>query len=157
VIAFATLGDGDKAADLFSLINPINHSSTRSSVYRYNVEPYIVAADVYSEPPHVGRGGWTWYTGSAGWMYRASIESILGLRLRGAFLLLAPCIPKHWPRFEIVFQYASTRYEIAVENPHGISSGIIYAELDGQPLSEDPMRLPLHDDGASHRICAILG
>ena len=157
VIAFATLGDGDKAADLFSLINPINHSSTRSGMHRYKVEPYIVAADVYSEPPHVGRGGWTWYTGSAGWMYRASIESILGLRLRGAFLLLAPCIPKHWPRFEIVFQYASTRYEIAVENPHGVSRGITYAELDGQPLSEDPMRVPLHDDGTSHRICAILG
>ena len=157
VIAFATLGDGDKAADLFSLINPINHSRTRSSVHRYKVEPYIVAADVYSEPPHVGRGGWTWYTGSAGWMYRASIESILGLRLRGAFLLLSPCIPKHWPRFEIVFQYASTRYEIAVENPHGVSREITYAELDGQPLSEDPMRVPLHDDGTSHRICAILG
>ena len=90
-------------------------------------------------------------------MYKASIESILGPRLRGAFLLLAPCIPKHWPRFEIVFQYASTRYEIAVENPHGVSRGITYAELDGQPLSEDPMRLPLHDDGTTHRICAILG
>jgi cyclic beta-1,2-glucan synthetase len=157
VIAFATLGDGDKAADLFSLINPINHSHTRAGVHRYKVEPYVTAADVYSESPHVGRGGWTWYTGSAGWMYRAGIESVLGLRLQGAFLLLAPCIPKHWPRFEIVFQYASTRYEIVVENPHGVSRGISYAELDGQPLSEDPLRVPLHDDGTSHRICAILG
>jgi cyclic beta-1,2-glucan synthetase len=157
VIAFATLGHGDKAADLFSLINPINHSSTRASVHRYKVEPYIAAADVYSESPHVGRGGWTWYTGSAGWMYRAGIESILGLRLQGAFLLLAPCIPKHWPRFEIVFQYASTRYEIAVENPHGVSGGIICAEFDGQPLSEGPIRVPLHDDGASHKIRAVLG
>ena len=101
VIAFATLGDGDKAAELFSLLNPINHASTRASVHRYKVEPYVVAADVYSVPPHVGRGGWTWYTGSAGWMYRAGLESILGLRLQGAFLLLAPCIPKHWPRFDI--------------------------------------------------------
>jgi cyclic beta-1,2-glucan synthetase len=112
---------------------------------------------VYSEPPHVGRGGWTWYTGSAGWMYRAGIESILGLRLRGAILLLAPCIPKHWPRFEIVFRYGSTRYEIAVENPQGVSRGIIYAELDGQPLAEDPIRVPLHDDGTSHRIRTVLG
>jgi cyclic beta-1,2-glucan synthetase len=157
VIAFATLGHGDKATDLFSLINPINHSSARSSVQRYKVEPYVAAADVYSESPHVGRGGWTWYTGSAGWMYRAGIESILGLRLQGAFLLLAPCIPKHWPRFEIVFQYASTRYEIAVENPHGVSGGIICAEFDGQPLSEGPIRVPLHDDGTSHKIRAVLG
>jgi cyclic beta-1,2-glucan synthetase len=157
VIAFATLGDGDKAAGLFSLINPINHSSTRTSVHRYKVEPYIAAADVYSESPHIGRGGWTWYTGSAGWMYRAGIESILGLRVQGAFLLLAPCIPKHWPRFEIVFQYASARYEIAVENPHGVSRGITRAEFDGQPLSEGSIRVPLHDDGTSHRIRAVLG
>ena len=157
VIAFATLGDGDKAADLFSLINPINHSSTRARAHRYKVEPYVAVADVYSESSHVGRGGWTWYTGSAGWMYRAGIEFILGLRLQGAFLLLAPCIPRHWPRFEIVFQYASARYEIAVENPRGVSRGITHAEFDGQPLSEDPIRVPLHDDGRSHRIRAVLG
>ena len=118
---------------------------------------YIVAADVYSEPPHVGRGGWTWYTGSAGWIYRAGIESVLGLRLQGAFLLLAPCIPKHWPRFEIVFQYASARYEIVVENPHGVSRGITQAELDGQPLAQGPIRVPLDDDGTSHRVLAVLG
>ena len=157
VIAFATLGDGDKAADLFSLINPINHSSTRASVQRYKVEPYVVAADVYSEAPHVGRGGWTWYTGSAGWMYRAGIESILGLRLRGSFLLLTPCIPKHWPHFEVVFRYGSTRYEIVVENPHGVCRGITHVELDGQPLSEGPIRVPLRDDGTTHRIRAVLG
>ena len=157
MIAFATLGQGDKAAGLFSLINPINHSSTRASIQRYKVEPYVVAADVYSEPPHVGRGGWTWYTGSAGWMYRAGLESILGLRLQGAFLLLAPCIPKHWPHFDIVYRHASTRYEIAVENPHGVCRGITHAELDGQPLSEGPIRVPLRDDGATHRIRAVLG
>ena len=157
VIAFATLGDGDKAADLFSLINPINHSSSRASIHRYKVEPYVTAADVYSESPHVGRGGWTWYTGSAGWMYRAGIESILGLRLQGAFLLLAPCIPKHWPRFEIVFQYASTRYEIVVENPHGVSRGITQAELDGQALPGNQVRVPLAEDGATHRVRVVLG
>jgi cyclic beta-1,2-glucan synthetase len=157
VIAFATLGDGDKAADLFSLINPINHSSSRASIHRYKVEPYVTAADVYSEYPHVGRGGWTWYTGSAGWMYRAGIESILGLRLQGAFLLLAPCIPKHWTRFEIVFQYASTRYDIAVENPHGVSRGITQAELDGQALPGSQARVPLEEDGATHRVRVVLG
>ena len=83
VMAFAALGEGDKAAGLFSLLNPINHARTRADVHRYKVEPYVVAADVYAEPPHVGRGGWTWYTGSAGWMQRAGIESILGLRLQG--------------------------------------------------------------------------
>ena len=94
VMAFAALGEGDKAADLFSLLNPINHARTRADVLRYKVEPYVVAADVYATAPHVGRGGWTWYTGSAGWMHRAGVESILGLRIRGAFLHLDPCIPK---------------------------------------------------------------
>ena len=83
VMAFAALGEGDKAAALFSLLNPINHARTRADVHRYKVEPYVVAADVYAAAPHVGRGGWTWYTGSAGWMQRAGVESILGLRLRG--------------------------------------------------------------------------
>jgi cyclic beta-1,2-glucan synthetase len=157
VIAFANLGHGDKAADLFSLINPINRSSARASVQRYKVEPYIVAADVYSVSPHVGRGGWTWYTGSAGWMYRAGIESILGLRLQGAFLLLAPCIPKQWPRFEIVFHYASTRYEIAVENPYGVNGGITRAEFDGEALPGNQARVPLAKDGSIHRVRVVLG
>ncbi len=94
VMAFAALGEGDKAAALFSLLNPINHARTRSDVHRYKVEPYVVAADVYAAAPHVGRGGWTWYTGSAGWMQRAGVESILGLRLEGDVLRLDPCIPK---------------------------------------------------------------
>ena len=98
VMAFAALGEGDKAADLFSLLNPINHARSRSDVLRYKVEPYVVAADIYASAPHIGRGGWTWYTGSAGWMQRAGIESILGLTIRGAALHLDPCIPKTWPR-----------------------------------------------------------
>jgi len=156
-IAFAALGDGDKSAELFSLMNPINHTSTRADLRRYKVEPYVVAADVYSVAPHVGRGGWTWYTGSAGWLYRAGIEAILGFRVQGAFLLLAPCIPKAWPRFEIVFKYHSARYEIAVENPHGVSRGIAYLELDGKTLPQGPTRLPLVDDGETHKVRLILG
>ena len=105
MIAFAMLGDGDKAAELFSMLNPINRSSSRAAIDRYKVEPYVVCADVYSEPPHVGRGGWTWYTGSAGWMYRAGLEWILGFRVQGAMLLLDPCIPKTWKGFEIVYRY----------------------------------------------------
>ncbi len=99
VMAFAALGDGDKAAKLFALLNPINTARTRGDVLRYKVEPYVVAADVYSQPPHVGRGGWTWYTGSAAWMQRAGIESILGVRIEAGLLCLDPCIPKTWPKF----------------------------------------------------------
>jgi cyclic beta-1,2-glucan synthetase len=157
VIAFASLGQGNKAAELFALLNPINSSATRADVTRYKVEPYITAADVYSEPPHVGRGGWTWYTGSAAWLYRSGVESILGLTRQGAFLLLAPCIPAHWPRFEIVFQHGATRYEIAVENPRGVNRGITHAEIDGAALPAGPLRIPLADDGKTHRIRAVVG
>ena len=117
VIAFALLGQADKAAELFSLLNPVNRTTTRADVHRYKVEPYVVAADIYSVAPHVGRGGWTWYTGSAGWMYRAGLESILGFHLQGNRLRLEPCIPAHWPGFEIAFKYRTSRYEIRVENP----------------------------------------
>jgi len=157
VMAFAALGEGDKAAALFSLVNPINHTSTRADVQRYKVEPYAVAADVYSVFPHVGRGGWTWYTGSAGWLYRAGIEGILGLRVQGDFLLLDPCIPKAWPGFEIVFRYRSARYEIAVENPRGVSRGVASASLDGNALPQGPTRVPLVDDGAVHKVKVVLG
>jgi cyclic beta-1,2-glucan synthetase len=157
VLAFAALGQGDKSAELFSLMNPIKRTSTRADVQRYKVEPYAVAADVYSVAPHAGRGGWTWYTGTAGCLYRAGLEGILGFRLQGAFLLLAPCIPKAWPRFEIVFKYRSARYEIAVENPDGVSCGVASAELDGKALPDGPTRVPLVDDGRAHKVCVILG
>jgi cyclic beta-1,2-glucan synthetase len=156
-IAFAALGQGDKSAELFSLMNPINRTSTRADLQRYKAEPYVVAADIYSVAPHVGRGGWTWYTGSAGWLYRVGIEAILGFRLQGAVLWLAPCIPKAWPRFEIIFKYRSARYEIAVENPNGVSGGIAHAELDGMALPKGPTRVPLADDGRAHKVRVILG
>ncbi len=157
VIAFAMLGDGDKAGELFSLLNPINHANTREGIHRYKVEPYVACADVYSMPPHVGRGGWTWYTGSAGWMYRAGIEWILGFRLRGKTLLIDPCIPRKWPGFEIVYRYGATRYEIAVENPRGVSRGVTSVELDGKALAQRPAQIALADDSATHRVRIILG
>ncbi len=157
VLAFAALGDGDKAGELFTVLNPINHASTRAGVHRYKVEPYVMAADVYAEPPHVGRGGWTWYTGSAGWMYQAGVEWILGFRLRGATLVMDPCIPRAWPRFEIVFRYHRSRYEIVVENPHGVCRGVASAELDGQRLAGDGASIPLVDDGGTHRVQIVLG
>jgi len=157
VIAFAMLGDGDKAGELFSMLNPINHASTPEAVHRYKVEPYVVCADLYSTPPHVGRGGWTWYTGSAGWMYRAGLEWILGFRLQGAALLLDPCIPRTWPGFKIAFRYHSARYDIAVENPGGVSRGVVRAELDGVALPGNQARVPLADDDAIHRVRVVLG
>jgi cyclic beta-1,2-glucan synthetase len=157
VLAFAALGDGDKAAELFSILNPITHSSTPSQVDRYKVEPYVMAADVYTQPPHIGRGGWTWYTGSASWMYQAGVEWILGFRLRGKTLLMDPCIPHEWPGYEIDFRYQSARYEIVVENPQGVSRGVAASQLDGQELPDGIAAIPLADDGITHQVRVVLG
>ncbi|MBK8174873.1 MAG: glycosyl transferase [Rhodospirillales bacterium] len=157
VIAFAALGEGDRAARLFSILNPVNHARTRAGVLRYKVEPYVVAADVYAKPPHIGRGGWTWYTGSAGWMQRAGVESILGLRLQGDFLHLDPCIPRAWPGFDILLRHRSARYEINVANPGGVERGVAVATLDENLLTERPLRLRLADDGGTHRLHVRLG
>ena len=104
----------------------------------------------------MGRGGWTWYTGSAGWLYRAGLESILGFRIEDAHLLLDPCIPRAWPRYEIVYRHRSARYEIVVENPNGANRGVGHAELDGEALSQRPVRVPLADDGQTHRVRVVL-
>ena len=157
VMAFACLGEGDKAAALFWMLNPINHARTRIDMHRYKVEPYVVAADVYAAPGHVGRGGWTWYTGSAGWMQRAGVESILGLRIEGGALRLDPCIPRSWPRFEITLRHGTSRFEIVVENPQGVQRGIATAELDGEKIAARPLSIPLKDDGAVHRLQVRLG
>ena len=155
--AFALLGDGDRATELFSILNPINHSSTRAGIHRYKVEPYVVCADVYSAAQHVGRGGWTWYTGSAGWMYRTAVEGILGVNLRGATLVIAPCIPRAWPGFEMTYKFGSARYRIAVENPNGVSRGVKRATLDGQEIPGAACIIQLKDDGAYHYGVVTLG
>ena len=155
VIAYALLGDGDRAGELFALLNPINHASTRAGLHKYKVEPYVAAADVYAVWPHTGRGGWTWYTGSSGWMYRAGLESILGFQLRGARLKIDPCVPRWWREFEIQYRHGATRYHIKVENPHGVSRGIAALEVDGVAQGTDD--LPLADDGARHNVRVVLG
>ena len=157
VIAFAMLGDGNKAGELFAMMNPINHARTPDAVQRYKVEPYVMCGDIHSFPPHTGRGGWSWYTGSAGWMYRAGLESILGFRLQGSSLLLDPCIPKAWPGFQINFRYRTSRYDIAIENPRGVSHGIFRAELDGVTLAGKKARFALVDDSATHHVRVVLG
>ncbi|HEX7185386.1 MAG TPA: glucoamylase family protein [Thermoanaerobaculia bacterium] len=159
VLAFAALGDGDKAAELFSLLNPILHARTRAGIHRYKVEPYVMAGDVYAEPGHLGRGGWTWYTGSAGWMYRAGVEWILGLRLRGDVLSIDPAIPRAWPSYEAVLRHGAAQYTITVENPRGATRGVAEAELDGAPVpvpSGGAAELTLVEEGL-HRIRVVLG
>jgi cyclic beta-1,2-glucan synthetase len=158
ILAFAALGDGDRAAELFSLLNPINHGKTRAGVQRYKVEPYVIAGDVYAEPTHLGRGGWTWYTGSAGWMYRAGIESILGFRLRGTTLTIDPAISRTWPSYEITFRYHAATYTITVENPNGAMRGVATAELDGAALEvkDGKAEVGLVQEG-QHKVRVVLG
>jgi cyclic beta-1,2-glucan synthetase len=157
VLAFALLGDGDMAGELFSLLNPINHASTRAGIHRYKVEPYVICADVYSAPPHVGRGGWTWYTGSAGWMYRVGVEGILGVHVRGDTLVVDPCVPRGWNGFEFTYKHGSSRYRISVKNPRGVSRGIAGASLDGKELPSGACEIKLVDDGRYHYGQVTLG
>ncbi len=155
VMAVARLGNGDEAAELFHLLNPINHTRSAADVERYKAEPYVTAGDVYAHPAHAGRGGWTWYTGSAGWMYRAGLESILGLKRHGGHFELDPCIPAAWPGYSIVWRFGSTRYHISVSNPEHRCREVAEAELDGHPV--DPAAIPLVDDGGEHRVTVVMG
>jgi cyclic beta-1,2-glucan synthetase len=157
-MAFAMQGDGDRAGELLAILNPIHHSDDAAGMHRYKVEPYVACADIYSEPPHIGRGGWTWYTGSAGWMYRVTLEWLLGFRVQGSALRLDPCIPRHWPRFEIAYRHGATPYDIVVENPLGVCCGVLTIKLDGHLLAAQTGRLvSLVDDGRAHRIEVVLG
>jgi len=155
VMAVAAQGSGDEAVELFHLLNPINHTRTAADVERYKAEPYALAGDVYAHPQHAGRGGWSWYTGAAGWLYRAGLESILGLRRQGSTFAIAPCIPASWPEYTVVWRYGRTRYEIAVTNPQRRCRGVASAELDGARV--DPKAIPLVDDGATHAVQVVLG
>jgi cyclic beta-1,2-glucan synthetase len=155
VLALAKLGSGDEAAELFHMLNPINHTRTPADVQQYKTEPYAVAGDVYDHPAHRGRGGWSWYTGSAGWMYRVALEGMLGLHRHGASFAVHPCIPSSWPSFSIEWRFGTTRYSIFVENPERRCAGVASAEMDGSPV--EPGAIPLMDDGGSHRVRVVLG
>jgi cyclic beta-1,2-glucan synthetase len=155
VMALAKLGDGDEAFELFHLINPINHTRTASDTERYKGEPFVLAGDVYAHPEHLGRAGWTWYTGSAGWLYRAGLESILGLRRRGTVFEMDPCIPASWPEFKISWRFGASRYDIAVANPERRARGVAVAERDGVVV--DPRAIPLVDDGGVHLVRLTMG
>ena len=148
-MAFAALGDHQRAWELLGLINPIHHALTPEAVKTYKVEPYVVAADVYGVAPHIGRGGWSWYTGSAGWLYRLIVESLLGLRLDVDVLHLAPCLPADWPGFKVHYRYRQTVYAIAVAQS-AIGEGGMYVTVDGVAQPEPVIRLL--DDGREHAV-----
>jgi len=153
--AAASLGLGGQAHDLFRLLNPIGHAEDPDGVVRYKVEPYVVAGDIYSRPPHVGRGGWSWYTGSAGWLYRVGLESLLGFRRAGNVLSVEPCIPPGWSGYELTYRYGSTTYRIVVENPGHRERGVAEVWLDGE--RRDTTRISLVDDDRTHEIRILMG
>ncbi|MEO8392309.1 MAG: glucoamylase family protein, partial [Chloroflexota bacterium] len=155
VWALAQLGQGNQAGDLFRLLNPITHSDTPEKATKYRVDPYVVAADVYSVAPHVGRGGWTWYTGSASWMYRLGIEAILGLKRQGNRLQIDPCIPDDWLGYEAIYRDGETLYNIHVRNPQGVNRGVVQIKLDSSILAENSVSLL--QDGDHHEIHVELG
>ncbi len=155
VMALARRGSGDEAMEFLHMLNPANHARTPGDAERYKVEPYVVAGDVLSHPAHAGRGGWTWYTGSAGWMYRAGLESILGLRRKGSTFEMDPCIPSSWPEYSIDWRFKGTRYRISVSNPKRRCYRVARAELDGACV--DARAIPLVDDGGNHLVTLVLG
>jgi len=154
-MAIAQLGSGDEAVELFHMLNPINRARSPADLESYKVEPYVIASDVYAHPMHLGRGGWTWYTGSAGWLHRFGVESILGLKRQGNTFTIQPCIPRAWPGFELSWRFGQSRYEIKVENRAGPSCEVAEAVLDGKAV--DPLAIPLVDDGRTHEVLVVLG
>ena len=155
VQALCLLGQGERAHELFSLLNPISHTTDRAAIETYRVEPYVLAADVYANPQHHGRGGWTWYTGSASWMYRIAVENMLGLQREGARLHVAPCVPPSWTEFKVTYRYGKSELVLAFENPSGASTGVRRIELDGTVLEGGSV--PLIDDGRRHRVRVLMG
>ena len=156
VLAQARLGNGDAAHDLFALLNPINHALTSDAADRYKVEPYVVAADVYSTPPHEGRGGWTWYTGSAGWMYRAGIEGILGITRKGDRLAVKPCLPSGWTDVRVTITLGDACYSVSILRDDGPGKGHGSASLDGSELQvlDDGLEVPLQS-GHHHLVIRL--
>ena len=155
VMALARLGAGDEAAEMFHALNPINHTRTGDGVEHYKAEPYVVAGDVYARPPHAGRAGWSWYTGSAAWMYRVAVESILGLRRSGETFTIDPCIPASWRGYEIVWRVQGTEYRISVENPAGQCRGVASVVVDG--VEEHTKTVPLVHNGGTRHVRVVLG
>jgi cyclic beta-1,2-glucan synthetase len=149
-MALARQGDGERAAKILRMLNPIERTVDPETVWRYGVEPYVVAADVYHLTGRIGKGGWSWYTGSAAWMYRAWVEEILGLKLRGDRMQIDPVIPTWWGGFRLRYRHGEAVYEIQVENPEGCQRGVAWVEMDGQRMQDKV--IPLERSLVKHRI-----
>jgi len=148
-MAFAALGDSRRAWELLPMVNPISHAISSEAMAAYKVEPYAVAADIYALSPHTGRGGWTWYTGSAGWMYRLIVESLLGLKLEAGRLSFAPCLPADWKTYKVHYRYRETVYHITVLQTHAARDRITVT-VDGVEGDNDSILLV--DDRKEHRV-----
>jgi cellobiose phosphorylase len=153
-LAFARIGNGNKAVDLLKMLSPTLHTSSIEANELYKVEPYVIVADIYDLENRVGRGGWSWYTGSASWIYRVWLEEVLGFKLRDQMLSLNCCIPKEWDQFKIWYRYKSSHYEISVTNPHHVNRGNPSITLDGVLLASQ--EIPLVDDGAQHTVSIVI-
>lgn len=156
VMAYALMGSGDKAWELYNMLVPINHTNTAMEVSRYKVEPYVMAADVYAVQPHVGRGGWSWYTGASGWMYRVALQHILGFNKLGDKIVINPSIPRDWKEYQIEYLFKDTKYNISIRNPEQVSSGVKSILVDGT-LFEHSNEIILVDDGKQHIVQIIMG
>jgi cyclic beta-1,2-glucan synthetase len=155
VWATVLLGKGNRAMELFHMLNPITHTATEDDVARYKVEPYVVAADIYTADQHLGRGGWTWYTGSASWLYRTGLEAILGFDKKGDTLRMNPCIPAEWDGFTVEYQHHLATYVIEVKNPEHVERGVKSVEVNGQPVADGVIQLV--QDGEQHTVTVTMG
>jgi cyclic beta-1,2-glucan synthetase len=135
-MAMARKGDGQRAVQLLRMLNPIEHARDAAAVWQYGIEPYVVAADVYRLPGRIGQGGWSWYTGSAAWMYRAWVEEVLGLKVQNGQLQVNPVIPETWPGFSLSYRHGEAIYAIKVENPESCQQGVAWVEMDGQRVTD---------------------
>ncbi len=158
ILAYLLRGDGDQAHQLLEMVNPINHALDKEQVRRYAVEPYAVAGDVYAAEQHLGRGGWTWYTGAAGWMYQVAVRWLLGVWIESRdgvdHLVVEPCVPKSWSEFAITVRRGSSTYRVSVENPRGANRGVTRVALDGTNVPG--LAVPLVDDGAEHSVVVTM-
>lgn len=148
------LGFGDKAIELFRMINPIEHARTKESASKYKVEPYVVAADIYGQGNLAGRGGWTWYTGSASWMYEAGLHYILGFTIENGYLFFKPCIPNDWKEYKIHYKYENSIYNIKISNPNSKNTGVDKMIVNGQII--DDKKIYLQDDGKIYNVEVIM-
>lgn len=155
IMAWAKLGEGDKAFGCFELINPINHTQNEKEYSKYKLEPYVMAADVYAVSPNAGRGGWSWYTGSAGWMYKTGLENMLGFQKTGKTITINPCIPHQWKEYVLRYKYFDTFYKITIFNPDGVSKGVSRVSVDGNTV--EGSTISLVDDGETHDVNVIMG